>query len=427
MIPKKVSNSDNPADYRPISVTSCLGKLFERLVTARLYSFVEREKLLSTCQSGFRSHRSTTDNLMFFTQKIAESFCRRKNVCSIFFDISKAFDKVWHDGLIYKMYQLKIPLYLINFTRSFLQDRYFIVNVNNQLSNPSKIKAGVPQGSVISPLLFNIYINDIPLKNSQNNSYSILYADDLVSFFIFKKTGNLQNQINKYLKEVEQWLCKWKMRMSAKKCNYTVFSRNKKQISTLRFKLSLFNEYIPFEKNPTFLGITFDQFLCFNKHIQIINAKTTKRLNVIKILAGKNWNLDQKLLVRIYKLLVGSIFDYSHFCANNISKFWLNRMQSIQNSAIRSIFKLPYDTPSNTLYTTAKTLKLDTVESRLFSLNRNYISRSIDNSNPLIVQLIDEYRRGFSARLVNNPTPLCASNTLLENFFQGINIFNDID
>ena len=135
MIPKKGEDKSNPNSYRPISVTSCLGKILEKVMANRLYSYLESNKLLTNIQSGFRKHRRTSDNLFFLTQKVAESFNRKKNVCCLFFDISKAFDKVWHKGLIYKLIKLNIPHYLIKFTISFLHGRSFKVCVDESLSD----------------------------------------------------------------------------------------------------------------------------------------------------------------------------------------------------------------------------------------------------------------------------------------------------
>ena len=129
MIPKKESNSSNPTDYRPISLLSCIGKLAERIIKNRLYSFLESNKLLSSAQSGFRNFRGTGDNLLFMTQKIQESLNRGKKVCGIYFDISKAFDKVWHAGLIYKLIYLKVPTYITRFIKSFLTDRTLWVKI----------------------------------------------------------------------------------------------------------------------------------------------------------------------------------------------------------------------------------------------------------------------------------------------------------
>ena len=135
----------------------------------------------------------------------------------IFFDICKAFDKVWHNGLIYKLSKAEVPDYIINWIQSFLMNRKFCVNVNGEVSGFREIEAGVPQGSVLSPLLFSIFINDIPIRNKPNHSQSTLFADDLATAFLFKKPGNVQVQIQKYLFELEAWLTKWRMKMAAHK------------------------------------------------------------------------------------------------------------------------------------------------------------------------------------------------------------------
>ena len=107
MIKKKDSEKTDPENYRPISVTSCFGKVLERIINTRLYKFCEHNNFLSFQQSGFRKHRGVKDNLTFLTQKILETFNRKKKMCCLFFDISKAFDKVWHNGLLYKLVLLK--------------------------------------------------------------------------------------------------------------------------------------------------------------------------------------------------------------------------------------------------------------------------------------------------------------------------------
>ncbi len=126
--------------------------------------------------------------------------------------------------------------------------------------------------------------------------------------------------MNRYLAEVEKWLCKWKMRMSASKCNYCIFSQNFRQLPSFNF--NLFNENIPRTKNPVFLGVTFVSSLCFNKHINEIYEKASKHLNIIKILSHKNWKLTSDCLFNIYKALVASVFNYSSFSANLISPEW---------------------------------------------------------------------------------------------------------
>ena len=131
MIPKKMKGSPNPKDYRPISVTSCLAKLCERLVLNKLNSFMDKYKLIVKQQSGFRKHRQTRDNIFILIQKITESFNRKKKVFGGFFDIEAAFDRVWHNGLIFKMIKLKIPAQIILWIKNFLNERFFSVRINN--------------------------------------------------------------------------------------------------------------------------------------------------------------------------------------------------------------------------------------------------------------------------------------------------------
>jgi len=214
MIPKKKANSDNPKDYRPISLTSNIAKLAEKLIAKKIKEFLESNKIIIKQQSGFRHQRQTRDNIFFIVQKIMEQFNRKKKVCAIFFDIGSAFDKNWHIGLITKMVNLKFPQYLINWLSEFLRNRKFRVKCEEYISECFDIAAGVPQGAVLSPILFAIFINDITLLNKKNKDYGLLFADDLVTLNIFKKFGNIEKHINKYLKQLEICLSKWRLKMA---------------------------------------------------------------------------------------------------------------------------------------------------------------------------------------------------------------------
>ncbi len=160
MIPKKQTNSSNPKDYRPISLTSCLAKLAEKLIAINLKYYLDENNIILKQQSGFRKNRQTRDNIFHLSQKIIESFNRKKKVCAIFFDIQSAFDKVWHRELVFKMIKLNIPNYLVCWINNFLANRQFAVKINNFSTSMFLIEAGVPQGAVLSPILFSIFIND---------------------------------------------------------------------------------------------------------------------------------------------------------------------------------------------------------------------------------------------------------------------------
>jgi hypothetical protein len=398
MIPKKKANSPNPKDYRPVSVTSCLGKLSERLVLKRLNTFIEENELIIKQQSGFRKHRQTRDNLFHFIQKTIETFERKKKVCAIFFDIQAAFDNVWHKGLLYKMIKMKIPIDLILWLRAFLDNRKFFVNIGNTQSQLYDIKAGVPQGAVLSPLLFSIYINDIPTKYNKNKSYSLLFADDLVSYFIFDKYNNIQKAINAYIKNIEQWLSLWRLSMAAEKCNYIIFSSTKKNL-TNKLKFKMFNKDLTPSDNICFLGIRFDHNLSFKNQVEFLKKNCQQRLNCLKILSHKTWKLSKDTLKQIYYALVRSVLDYSSVILPRISATNRKNLQRIQNCAIKVTYKLDYRENTQNIHRIAE---MQFLEDRFRELNGNYLNDSIENENPLINDLINEYKlfkRGRNQKL----------------------------
>jgi hypothetical protein len=218
MIPKNNNTSNNT------SLTSCMAKLAERLILLKIKQFLDdKQGIIIRQQSGFRQKRQTKDNIFHLTQKASESLNRGKYMCSIFFDIAAAFDKVWHDGLIYKLIKITFPEYIICWIIEFLANRSFGVRVNNSITDRLIISAIVPQGAVLSPTLFSIFINDIPINYSRNECYSLLFADDLCAYFIYKQKRTVVKTIELYLDRIENWLKSWQLTMAPNKCNYIIF------------------------------------------------------------------------------------------------------------------------------------------------------------------------------------------------------------
>ena len=405
MLPKTKVNLHDPSNYRPISLLCCLGKLCEREVQARLYSHLEAGRLLTPQQSGFRRFRRTADNILFLTQKVQENLNKHKKVCCFFFDIKKAFDNVWHAGLLWKLVRSHVPAYLLLWIAAFLADRAFQVRVNAALSHHGQISAGVPQGAVLSPTLFNVFINDIPLEGTPSLSYSTLYADDLATYFTYTtdNTPALRKRIATHIHRLEEWLGRNRLEMNVSKTCYTIFSRSPKAKKDYDFKMN--GLPIHHDPQPKFLGLIMDERVNFTAQVEHIRSKCSSRLNVIRIIAHKSWKLDTRALTNTFKALVGSVLDYSSLIAPCLSESNMKSLQAIQNKALRIIHKKPYDTHSVEL---CQLSGCPLVATRLTQLAHAHITTA-QHVNPLISSLIRDYHLQISSirRKKAPPTTLC--------------------
>ncbi|RNA39844.1 RNA-directed DNA polymerase from mobile element jockey-like [Brachionus plicatilis] len=187
------------------------------------------------------------------------------------------------------------------------------------------------------------------------------------------------------------------MKISVEKSCSVVFSRYKKESDNLNLKI--YGNRIVSQKEIKFLGIKFDSKLNFNILVDEIKEHCNKRLNIIKILSNKNWDLNQNTLGNLYKSLVGSILDYSFPCLNSFSENNIKKLQAIQNTAVRSILKLKYDSPSN------------------IELSERYVGTGLNHSIPLVERLVKEYKEGFESRHIEYPTPLCNCYLTISSFF----------
>ena len=183
-------------NYGPVSLLPICGKILERLMFNEMFNFFIENKLISSNQSGFKPGDSCINQLLSITHEIYESFDVGLEVRSVFLDISKAFDKVWHDGIIYKLTQNGISGNLLNLLEDFLKERKQRVVLNGQVSTWKNINAGVPQGSILGPLLFLIYINDLTEGLTTNVK---LFADDTSLFSVVHDTQTSANHLNKDL------------------------------------------------------------------------------------------------------------------------------------------------------------------------------------------------------------------------------------
>ena len=323
------------SNYRPISVLPICGKLFEKLIYYDLYNYLSSNNILNSNQSGFRSGDSCINQLTAITHEIFKAFDSNPTleVRGVFLDISKAFDKVWHEGLVYKLKSNGIEGQALKILQSFLSDRFQRVVLNGQSSNWEKVNAGVPQGSILGPLLFLVYINDI---SSDLECDVKLFADDTCLFSVIDDPIESSIALNNDLRKIQQWAYQWKMAFNpdpSKQAQEVIFSRKRLQVNHPDL---YFNESIV-EKTSSqkHLGVILDEKLSFKQHINYLLEKTTKCIGVLRKL---RYFVPRKSLITIYKSFIRSHLDYADSIydrPNNDS--YSEKIESIQYNAALAI------------------------------------------------------------------------------------------
>ena len=294
-------------NYRPISLLPICAKLFEKIIFNSLYSYLDVNKLITKNQSGFRPGYSTTNQLLFLVNEIHEAFNdpRSLEIRAVFLDISKAFDKVWHQGLLFKLRQNGITGKLLELFRSYLKNRKQRVALNGSLSEYADIESGVPQGSVLGPLLFLIYVNDME-NNIKSNI--IFFADDTMIYSVVNDPTTSAHELNNDLEIINQWAIQWKMVFNpdpTKQATEILFSSKRRQIDHAELRFN--NNPVKRVKEHKHLGLILQPNLSFEKHVFEKMAKAKANIGIIKHL---NRFLPFKTLNQMYKSFVRSHLDY---------------------------------------------------------------------------------------------------------------------
>ena len=303
----KKGDKQSTKNYRPISLLPICGKMFEKIIFNNLYPYLNSNNLITKNQSGFRPGDSTTNQLLFLVDEIHQAFEDRNSleVRAVFLDISKAFDKVWHDGLIFKLKQNGISGSLLKLFENYLHNRKQRVVLNGSFSDYSEIESGVPQGSVLGPLLFLIYINDLERNIKSNIKF---FADDTMLFSVVKDPVISADDLNHDLAIIYQWAHQWKMEFNpdpTKQATEVLFSC--KKVSPIHPQLFFNGTVVKKVNEHKHLGLILDSGLSFKKHLDEKIIKAKKYIGIIKHLSKF---LPLNTLNQMYKALVRSHLDY---------------------------------------------------------------------------------------------------------------------
>ena len=345
--------------YRPVALTSCLGKLVERLINRRLVWRLHQDHTLHHSQCGFRPKSGTVDALLKITERCHEGLHNKMYTVMVFIDLEGAFDKVWWEGLITKAASIGIAGKMLKSLKNFLSDRFLQVQTGDQVSQKFRITAGIPQGSVISPTIFNIMMYDLPLLIPEINSL-ITYADDGTIIMTHHDLSFLVEHLNKVLSAIDKWAIKWKLTLSKTKTEYTVITRKIKHSRPLDdLGLSIRQEMIKYNRNPRILGLILDQKLTWKDHIDKLVDQCTRRLNIMKMIASRQWGADLSSLRCFYLAYIRSKIGYAAEIWSSCCKSQMLRLCRIQNSALRLITGAVKTTPISAMEIEADVPPLD--------------------------------------------------------------------
>ena len=302
VVPVHKKNHKNlKQNYRPISLLPIFGKILEKLVFDTLYRHLEVNSLLNPNQSGFRPGDSTVNQLLSIVNSIFQAFdCNPTlDVRSVYLDISKAFDRVWHEGLVYKLRRCGVSGKLLLLMRSFLSNRKQRTVLNGKTSGWGAIEAGVPQGSILGPLFFLIYINDVTDGLKCNVK---LFADDTSIFTVVHDPNAAAVDMNHDLNLINLWARKWRMSFNPDPTKQAVEVTFSKKRSPVNHPPIFFNE-APVKNVPEqrHLGIILDSKLSFASHIQTVISKSRQGIGMLRFLSKY---LPRHTLNEMYKLYV---------------------------------------------------------------------------------------------------------------------------
>ena len=348
-------------NYRPISLLNCFSKIFERLIHKQVISFLHKHALLYQYQFGFRENHSTTTALIEINDGIKNDIDKGDFVVGTYLDLKKAFDTVNHSIFFEKLEHYGIRGLPLQLFQSYLSNRKQYVSYNNTPSYITTNKYGVPQGSVLGPLLFIIYVNDI--VNAENEIKIRLFADDTALFIQGKDIHLIFNKMKNCMIKLTDWFSCNRLTLNLTKTCYSIFHGPKKHIPRMYNKMTLNGNVIHRENKVKYLGLMIDEKLSWKDHIDYLIVSLSKFygiFNKIKYFVPKRHKLA------IYNAYVLSKICYGIEIYGSMSETLSNRLQIVSNKLLKILFNMSPFHSTNQLHKELDILKVkDVYKSRV--------------------------------------------------------------
>ena len=330
--PKPNKPSTKEENYRPISLTSCAGKIMEKMVNARLSYYLESRNLIPANQFGFRKMQGTQDALLKVTSDINTALDNQLTVLCVSFDLKKAYDTTWRYGILKKLLNHGIHNEMFSFIKNFMSDRRFNTKIGSTLSTDHTQEQGVPQGSVLSCTLFSVAINDI-LECIPSGVEGCLYVDDLLIYCSGRYLSSLERRVQTAINKVNEWATSNGFTFSSSKTASIHFHRKRSRQEPP--SLNLNGSPIMHSNSIKYLGMILDRKMSWREHITQLKSDTIKRLDLLKCLSANSWGADRTTMMRVYRAIIRSKLDYGCIIYGSAKENVLNKLDSVHNTAIR--------------------------------------------------------------------------------------------
>ena len=348
----KANSKFEVSNYRPISILPIFNKIFEKLMFDRLSGFINKHNILYPHQFGFQKHKSTSLAILDICNRLVNSIEKNQLSCCIFLDFAKAFDTVNHEILLTKLEHYGIRGVALDWFRSYLTDRTQRVSVGDALSSSNYNHHGVPQSSVLGPLLFLLYINDIPQSSKIMKFH--LFADDISLFYSYKNIDNLEEIINCELAKISDWLMANKLTLNVNKSNFMIIKPRQKKLPR-NIKLSLNSETLKESDCVKYLGVLIDKNLTWKNHI---NHVTTKVAKSIGILSKIRHFAPRKVLINVFNAFISPYITYGIINWGGTYPGSLDELNKCLKKAARYITFKSQNEPSKPIFKELNSLNL---------------------------------------------------------------------
>jgi ribonuclease HI len=341
-IPKPNKALTSVSSFRPISLLSCIGKILESIINKRLVFFLEQNNCFRASQGGFRCRTAAIDQVARLEAAVRAAQNSKSIMLVAFCDLTMAFDKVWHTGLLYKLSQCGLHGTILRWLRAYLADRSFQVHFECKISSLKPVKSGVPQGAILSPLLFNVMMRDLP---SLPGVVTAEYAD--VTFFtsspdINTATTRLQSQLSQFF----NWTKTWGLTLNLSKTKCMCFTNKQITPPPLRVDGTIL-EYV---QNNKYLGVVLDApRLKWEPQITSLKLASIPIINLLQSISNRHWGADRSLLLRLYRVLICSRLDYAAALYASAAPSTLAKLNVIQNNCLRIALGCRRTTPISSM------------------------------------------------------------------------------